>query len=459
MKQKLKIFSDYARWLLPIEVLYLLHSEKFEDPVRRDILERIAAFNKIGKLILDPNVDKRKYSYLKRWIDRKLEAIDVDRELVKLSELDQKIMTDSLLPEDENLIIKMVRKQTSLPFYFIRFYELIQDYQSFLMIRLRHQYVEITGRYLDHYHAAYDYSKSIAEKLNLATRDIVSQYAFYATDTRKWEGFLREVFYNEDLDGLNRYRAIVRLTFLHYNYNQLEQIVSLYDYLDREFTRGHLYSRRIVLNYYSNRVMLHAKMNDLDLAEHYGYLSIRGRGSDYIHYLNNLCSVLLKQKKNRLALELMQQSIPDLKKTISYHNRVGFAALLIKCFNANNKPSEGESYASSFFKAYKDKIMMYRWHTFFSAYLNSLIMQEKYNDVLSICHRQKIMEKELDYLARPAYLPTISWYYKLSQYKAGKIDMAELKTYIEESESKFINNPGIVELKAEITVHVPELAG
>jgi hypothetical protein len=457
MKEKLKIFSDFVKWLLPLEVEYLIRSERFEDPVNRDILSRINTFHTTGKLILPDKVDKRKYSYLKKWIVRRLEGIDVDAALLQLCDLDKKIMTDSLLPDDEKALVDLVRKQERLPFYFMRLYELVKDYQSFLLIRVRHQYVQIINHYLQSFENAYHRAKEIREKLNEATTDIVDQYSYYTEGAAKWESFLKEVFFDESIDGLNRYNAIVRLTFLYYNDNRLDQILSLYDYLDTEIIKGNFYSRRILLNYYSNRVILHARMGQLEKAEHYGYLSIRDKGADYVQYLNNLCSVLLKRRKDKLALELMQRSIPELKRTISYHSRVGFAAIFIRCLNANQKPAEGQSYASTFFKAYKDKIMMYRWHSFFSAYLQSLIMQEKYGEVLAVCHRQKIMDRELDYLARAAYLPTISWYYQLSLYKTGKMDLKSLKAFIRSSEERFFQNPGIIELKSEIAQHLPEL--
>ncbi|MFW5705959.1 MAG: hypothetical protein ACOCX8_03050, partial [Bacteroidota bacterium] len=272
-----------------------------------------------------------------------------------------------------------------------------------------------------------------------------------------WEDFLREVSFDDSLDGFNRYFAIVRLTFLYYNYNRLDQIASLYDYLDGQFSTGNFYSRRILLNYYSNRLMLHAKLNEPEKAEQYGYLSVCDNSSDFIHYLNNLCSVLLRNNKQKQALELMQSSIPELKKTISYHNRVGFAALFVKALNANHRPAEAESYASSFFQAYRDKILMYRWHSFFSAWLQSLIMQQKYRQVLTICRRQKIMALEKDHSERPAYLPTIAWYYHLSMFKTGEISADELKRFIGISREKFTNRPAVIRLKEELSLHAPEL--
>jgi hypothetical protein len=457
MKQKLKTFSEFARWLLPLEVEYLRYAEHLQDAELKAILEKIAAINKNSKVKFDESIDKRKYSYLKNWIIRKLDAVDVDKNLLLLAHLDKKVMTDTLLPDDEKQILNIIKNQKDLPYYFMRIYELVLDYQSFLLIRVRHQYGEIVAAYLEKNKEAYERSKMIFGRLSEATRDIISQYAFHKSESQKWESFLKEVFFDESLDGLNRYYAIVRLTFLYYNYNRLDHIVSLYDYLDGEFAKGKFYSRRILLNYYSNRLILHAKLSENEKAVYYGNLSILDKGSDYIHYLNNLCSVLLKSKQQKTALELLQKSIPDLKNTISYHNRVGFASLFIKSLSANGKAAEAESYASSFYKAFKDKIMLNRWHTFFSAYLQAMLLQEKYQQVVFICRRQKIMDREKDYSARPAYIPTISWYYNLSRYKTGQIGLPELRAVIEESSKRFINQNAISELKTEIGHHVPEL--
>jgi hypothetical protein len=165
----------------------------------------------------------------------------------------------------------------------------------------------------------------------------------------------------------------------------------------------------------------------------------------------------LRQKKNNEALTLVQQSIPELKKTMSYHNRVGFASLLIKTLNASNKAAEGESYGKTFFTAYRDKVLEYRWHSFFSAWLQSMIMQEKYNEVITICHRYKIQEKEEKYSRRPGYLPTIDWYYLLSKYKIGKIELSQIHQKISSFTQKFPETHGLSELKAEISHHVPQL--
>jgi hypothetical protein len=442
---------------MPLEIDYLDSVAQFQDETNQEIFGRIKKFRETGKLNLDHTIDKRKYTYLKKWITEKLAYADVDVMLSKLLELEKKVLTDQLYPDDEKQLLGLIKNKNELPFYFMRTYELIRDFRSFLLIRLRHQYLEPVNNYLETYRDKYNHSRSIFDQLETATQEITHHYFSPGDEPRAREGFLKDIFFDESIDGYNRYLAIVRLSFLYYNYNQLDKIESLYDRLDAQFASGMFYSRRILANYYSNRLILHARLNQLETAEQYGWLSIKDRGSDYIHYLNNLGTILLRQKKNKDALALVQQSIPELKKTMSYHNRVGFASLLIKTLNANNKAAEGESYGKTFFTAYREKVLEYRWHSFFSAWLQSLVMQEKYDEVVTLCHRYKILEKEDAYSKRPGYLPTISWYYLLARYKIGKL---ELSLILEKITRFSENNPtlhGLKELKAEISDHLPQL--
>ncbi len=457
MKARLKIFTDFIKGLMPAEISYLQTVEEFQDEANKRIFDQIVKYKDTGRLKPDPETDKRKYAYIKKWITKKLLLVDVDKKLEELLNLEKKVMTDQVLPQDEKRILMIVKTQNELPYYFMRIYELVRDYRSFLLVRMRYQYLDPVNKYLDQYFEKYTTCRNVFEQLNLATRDITEQYARRGNNAMQWEHYLKEVFYNDQLDGLNRYYAIVRLTFLYYNNNQLDKIETLYDHLDTLFESGYFYSRRILSNYYSNRLLLHAKMNKPEVAEKYGYLSLRDRGSDYIHYLNNLCSVLLRLKKNKTALDLMQSNIPELKKTMGYHNRVGFASVFIKCLNANNKAPEGDSYGATFFSAYKEKVLAYRWHSFFAAWLQSMIMQEKYRQVITVCRRYHIMEKEKEYSKRPGYNPTISFYYNLAIYKTGESDIEKMNTLISPFAVQITQNQTIKELIEEITHHVPEL--
>jgi len=457
MKQKLETFRNYVESLMPLEIDYLQSIAQFQDDENISIFSQVVKFRETGKLRLNEIYDKRRYSNLKNWMTAKLEMIDVDRMLEEIMELDKKVLTDQVLPADEKAILKLLKQQNSQPFYFMRIYEMVRNYSSFLLVRLRHQYFEVVNEYLNSNFAKYNRSREVFDKINLATLDITKQYSGQPTDTMKWEKFLRTVSFDHTLDGLNRYLAMVRLTFLYYNYNLPERIELLYDYLEAQFAKGLFYSKRILSNFYSNRLMLRAKLNQPEQAEKDGFFSIRNRGSDYIHYLNNLVTVLLRLKKNEIALELMQSAIPELKKTMSFHNRTGFAALFIKCLNMNRKPHEAESYGSIFFDAYKDKVFEYRWHAFFTAWFQSMTLLENYRKLLTIGRRYKIMEKEKVYSQRPVYTPSIAWYYQLARYKSGEIDLESFKKEMRLS-LQYVSNKSLLEdLAKEMKLHVPEL--
>ena len=272
MKPKLKTFSEYVKSLMPHEISYLETIAQFQNETNNSIFKQIVKYKNTGKLKLDPSMDKRKYTYLKNWILGKLLAIDVDEMLSKLLNLEKKVMTDNVLPSDEKAILSIIKNEGRLPYNFMRIYELARNFRSFLLVRMRFQYLEPVNKYLDQFQESYKNSRSAFNKINQATLDITDQYTQRANNAPNWEDFLTDVFFDKNMDGLNRYYAIVRLTFLFYNRKQFDKIEMLYNELDQLFEQGYFYCRRILSNYYSNRLILHAKMNQLDLAEKFGYL-------------------------------------------------------------------------------------------------------------------------------------------------------------------------------------------
>ncbi|MCB0684735.1 MAG: hypothetical protein KDC32_28035, partial [Saprospiraceae bacterium] len=59
---------------------------------------------------------------------------------------------------------------------------------------------------------------------------------------------------------------------------------------------------------------------------------------------------------------------------------------------------------------YKKEIFEYRWHIFFSSYLESLIHQSNYRKVLKVVRQNRLLELEKKYQDRANYLPTLLWY-------------------------------------------------
>jgi hypothetical protein len=427
-KKKESTFGTFASSLLPHELLYLCEIQQLKDAGNIDVLETIRYNTEhIGHpKPFDKKVDKRKYSYLKKWITEKLHAIDADVFFEWMIELDKKIMTDAISPAEEIELSKFIRKYEKPNYYFIRFYEMVQNYRYYLLIRMRYNYLRHVSHFLDTFKDAYTHSKSINQELHEATLDIVSQYSSNKTDSKRWEERLVEIFSDETLDGFNRYYAIVRLTFIYYNYKDYRKLIGLYDQLDRAIIQGHIYSKRILVNYYANRVLLHSRYNELQKAEYYGYLSIRFKGSDYLHYVNNLCAILLRESKNTEALSLMRESLPDLKNTISPHNRIGFASFYMQSLNRNGKVAQALSYAQTFLEINRDDIINYRWHLFFTSMLQSLFGLEKFTEILRLVKKFDLLKRETEYMQRAGYIPTLIWYYQIARYKEVQISEDQL---------------------------------
>lgn len=462
-KQKLKKFSEYAEQILPHEAAYLLSIENFEDENKRAILERIAHnSNNFNRPIdYETKIDKRKYSNLKNWIDSRLEEINVDYHFEWINEMDRKVMTDSITPEEEAVLLKTMKNYQHPIYNFIKYYELLLNYRHFLLIRLRYDDHRKVNDWIKTYAGEYARSREVNEKLHQATVDIIDQYSLNNTESRHWENWLTETFYDSTLDGSNRYFAIIRLTFMYFNYREFEKLKDIYDDLDKLLAQGFFYSKRILYNYYANRLMLHSKFDVLQQAEEYGYLSIRQKNADHLQYLTNFSSILLRRGKIDEALSLMKESMAEMKTTHNFHNKIGFVAFYVKCLNLNGQPADGERYAESFLRINKEHVLSKRWYIFFTAYINALLLQEKYEKVISVCKKYGLLTRDEKDQKKPIYLPTIRWYYEMSLYMEGRIGDDKLIDAITHSGKDYLQNHQkssvISNLLNDLQIHVPHI--
>jgi len=429
-KIQLQKFTDFANQLLPHETAYLLSVQQFEDGQKLEIL-RLVDFNcrNIGQFSpYDTSIDKRKYSHLKNWIQDRLEEIDVDAHYKWMLELEKKIMTDAIDWNEEKVLLRAVRNYQHPGFFFSRFYELLQLYRHFLLIRLRYPDYEVVNGFLEQYAAAYEFSRKTGDRLHRATNDIVRQYSGGAATSAKWESWLHEVFYDDQVEGIQRHMALIRLTFISFNYRKYDLLREKYDYLDRQLCEGRYYSKRLLVNYYINRLLLHSRFGEYEKAVFFGYLSIREKTHDYILYVNNLCGVLLKLEKHRQALELMRQAAPEMRHTQNMFNRVSFVAYYMGALNKNGLHKNAEGYGDTFLKAYSKDVLSQRWHLFFSHYLEALLYLGQYDKIIRTIRKFDLLSKDEVYRAKPGYQPNIPVYFHLSQYKEGNTEAEEART-------------------------------
>ncbi|MEM6346822.1 MAG: hypothetical protein AAF927_23240 [Bacteroidota bacterium] len=425
MRTKLKKFTEFANSMLPHETRYLLSVQQLQDPEKLQILRQID--HNCRQLddyqTFDPAIDKRKYSHLKNWLSKQLAAIDVDEQFAWMSELERKIHWDNITPAEEKALLKSIRNYHHPIFNFIKFFELVREYRQFLLIRLRYADHQVVDAFLQKYQSEYERSQLINNQIHQATKDIIKHYSENATESIQWEKWLSDIFYDENLDGFNRYTALIRLVFIAFNYNKYTHIEQMFDLIDQGLAEGKYYSRRILTNYYNNRLLLHTRLQDAELAVYYGKLSIRVQNNDYILYVNNLCNVLLQAEQVEASWQILREALPKLTTTHNHHSRIGFISLYIKTLIKKEEYQKARSYGEINLRVYEKEILRYRWHRFFVSYLECLLYLGEYSKVLQTVRKYKLLEKEKKYKTRAHVLPTISWYNLLAQYQLGEFNL------------------------------------
>lgn len=459
---QLKKFTSFANLLYPHELFLINSIEQFENEETKEILRLINHNVQFPEQVLPfPDYDKRRYSNLMKWIKDKLNTADVDVFFEWIMEMEKNINMDSILPEDEKKLLKLTGIIDPTSFNFIRFYEMLNSYRDYLLIRTRVFYYKSVQKYLKTYEDAHQKAIEINQKMNKSAVDIIQQHTTSMGDSIQWESFLLDTFRDQNIDGFTRYKAFVRATYIYYNYRQFDKLRIIYNELDEEIQTDKFYSKRILANYYSNRAMMHSMLREMEYAEKYAYLSIRQQNSDFLFYLIKLCNILIINNKNNDALVLMQENLPQLKKINSMYTKIGFVSVYLRVLNKCGKYSCAESYGETFLSAYKKEIFTVRWHLFFCPYFMSLLKQEKYGEVIHLERKYKLSVMEKEYLSRARYVPTLLWYQALAKYMEGKMSEQHLKELVQQSsndvpENKYINMK-IKELHSELRDFLPNL--
>tara|TARA_R110002012_G_scaffold263456_2_gene446548 strand:+ start:213673 stop:215091 length:1419 start_codon:yes stop_codon:yes gene_type:complete len=427
-KGKLKKFTEFSKTILPNEAKYLESRHQFTDSEKLNIISLVIAnaLSQDGLTVYDHTIDKRKYSYIKNWIEKKLASIDVDVTIEWIMSLKKKILTDAIASHEEKEFLYYISRYKIIDFNFQNLYDLAKEYKSYLLVRMRYRDHKIIADFIETYKKQYLEAKNIDEKLYTATAEITNQYTLNNTETKHLETWLLHVFKDETIDGKNRYQAFVLLAFMYTNYNENNKLKVIFDQIDFYFSEGEMYSRRLLSNYYASRVLLHSKQDEFKEAEFYGYLSIRQNNSDALMYLNNLVAILLRNNKAEKAFKLLEKHLDLYRETHNYHQKIGYCSYQIRVLAELKKNSLAESTAKTFLKKYKNEVLNHRWHHFFTSYINVLVVQEKYDEVLKLSSKFDLVEKEVQRQKQNNYVPNISWSISLSRYMEGKINSKHL---------------------------------
>ncbi|MBJ7882823.1 hypothetical protein [Gelidibacter salicanalis] len=428
MKTKLKKFTEFSTSILPNEAKYLQGQYQFIDDEKLQIIKLVItnALSQTKRKEFDDIIDKRKYSYIKDWTEKKLNSIDVDATIGWIMSLNQKILTDAISSIEEKQFLSYINTYKAVDFNFQNLYELAKEYKSFLLVRMRYKDHQVVADFIKEFTVSYKKAIAIKEKLYTATTEITNQYTLNNNETKHLESWLLEVFNDNLISGKNRYQAFVLLAFMYTNYNENDKLKVLFDQIDVYFSQGKMYSRRLLSNYYASRVLLHSKQNEFKEAEYYGYLSIRQNNNDTLMYLNNLVAILLRNNQPDNAFSLLEKHKDLYKETHNYHQKIGYCSYQIRVLSELHKNELAEASARTFLRKYKNEVLKHRWHHFFTSYINTLIAQEKYEDVLKLSSKYGLVEKEEERQKQKNYVPNISWSISLSRYMEGKINSARL---------------------------------
>ena len=178
MHTRLQKFSDFARTLLPHETAWALRIQRFGDLEKTAILERLHhnCTRLDAPLPFDDKLDKRKYSFVKNWLTQKLRDADADTRFEQMSALERKITTDTISPEEEKTLFRDIRRARQTDYFSLKFYDLVQMFRHYLLIRLRHKEHREADLFLKKHREAWLRGKRIYEQLHEATLDIVNQH-------------------------------------------------------------------------------------------------------------------------------------------------------------------------------------------------------------------------------------------------------------------------------------------
>jgi hypothetical protein len=185
--------------------------------------------------------------------------------------------------------------------------------------------------------------------------------------------------------------------------------------------------------------------------------------SDYLFYLANLCGVLLRSGKYAEALKLMSASIPEVKKTNSFYNKIGFASFYTRTLVYNRMAKDAASYATTFLEAYKSGIFETRWHLFFSAYLQALLHAEEYSRLLAVTRRYNLLTREQKFIDKNVYMPVLLWHHEVALYMEGRQPSEKLVENILASARQLLRNRNksvrINELLDDLSEIIPDETG
>lgn len=430
MSGKLSKFYAFVLSRFPSEVAYVMGHHEMQDP------ELVGILHEMEKMVSWPakdahfseEIDSRKYSRMIGNFNRKLESIDVDAYYEWIARISYQITTDAIPPEEQSRILRELEGFNPGWYHAESFYRAMESYEAYLLIRYREKDFQSVSQFLDTYREEISKQVEIDRELHAITRKMV----FGAGGASKMDPdqlqWLLDVFYNELYSKKLRYRAWVAYNLHHISSRKIDALLKPLATLEKFIFQGDFYSRRILANFYANKLLVLNYLGKYEEAAWCGHQSIKHHTEDFLYYLNNYTSVLIHLEKDEEAVSHMLAAFPIYKKSQDNGRRLIFVTNYARCLNRLGRFRPGARASQSFLDEMGKNIFQYRWNYFFRIYLAALLRLGHPERLLRLDRKYKLADRE----RKSAYTPYIQALLVRAAFLEMKITEEELKDRIAE---------------------------
>jgi hypothetical protein len=423
---KLKKFTAFAASLFPSEVAYVKRNNSIQDEEILQIIDRIEANLQMNTqhLDFDPAVDQRKYSKLMKYFHEKLERIDVDRYYEWISQTNQAITTDRISPENQAQILKELDQFEPTWFHMDSFFRLAENYQQYLLRRFRKREYARVNDFLKQYQEQIDQNQRVEAEINRITeRIVIDSGSALKKEDIDW---MLGIFDDEGVSRKNRYNALLGYLMYAIENKAFQCTLAPMERLEKAIFCGEFYSRRILANFYANKLLV---LNHLKLHEEAAYCglqSIKHHTEDYLYYLNNYCSVLMHLDKFSLALEEMKKARRIANITRDFNRKLIFTSNLSRCLNQHKQFKQSVRLCRRILDELRNQIFNCPWHYFFRVFFEALLRIDEGATIIRLDRKYKLVERE----TQEGMLPYLAIYRLAAGFREVKLSTDDFTTQI-----------------------------
>ncbi len=430
MKTPLRKFDSFAASLFPTEVEYVRNNNEISDPELISILDKLYILvnfpeKRIG---FDLKIDPRKYSRIIKYFDTKLQKIDVDAYYAWITKIDFQITTDAIPPEEQQRILQEVDSFEPSWFHSAAFYRTMQNYKRYLLIRFREKDYIIIKNFLEKYSDYYIDNEKIENRIANLTAKFVLPEKLNPDKVKKTDtNLLLEIFRNEKTSKKNRYQALVAYNLYHINTRQIIPMIQPMIELEKSLLNGDFYSRRILSNYYANKLLLRNFEGNYEQATFCGQQSIKQYTEDYLYYLNNYCSVLMNLNRFDEVLQRSKDAMRVFKSSQDSARKVIFIANYCRCLNNYLDYKTSLRQGKLLLDTLGSTLFQFKWHYFFRTYFSALMQANRHDVLMRLEKKFKLTEQERS----GRFDPYIQLYTLAAAFLEMKISHGQFQTELE----------------------------